>query len=162
MDRDDLYEADFVAWTEQQAAALRRLGAASNSLDVPNLAEEIESLGRRDVREVESLIRQIMLVVLKLVSDPHSEACRHWRIEVAGFQADARSAFSPSMKQKIDVDAIWQQTVRMFEAEYLADRPRWVPDPTGSSPISMDALVGGDFAVAAMVDRVSDRVTVPE
>ena len=157
MDRSDLYEADFLAWTEQQAAALRALGAASNSLDVPNLAEEIESLGRRDVREVESLIRQIMLHMLKLVSDPHSEACRHWRIEVAGFQADARSAFSPSMAQKIDVDVIWQRTVRLFVAEYLAQTSRWVTAPP-ASPISLDEFVGREFDVSVMVTRVASNL----
>jgi hypothetical protein len=43
----DLYEEDFVRWTEQQAAALRAAARAGTNLplDWENLAEEIDSLG---------------------------------------------------------------------------------------------------------------------
>jgi hypothetical protein len=48
-----LYERDFVCWTEQQAAALREAAAAGTNLplDWENLAEEIDSLGRSTRRE---------------------------------------------------------------------------------------------------------------
>ena len=43
-----LYEKDFVRWTEQQATALRDAASLSTNLplDWENLAEEIDSLGR--------------------------------------------------------------------------------------------------------------------
>jgi len=43
-----LYEHDTVAWSEQQAAALRAAarGGSNQLLDWENLAEEIESLGK--------------------------------------------------------------------------------------------------------------------
>ena len=44
--RDMLYDQDFVLWTVQQAAALRRAKTSNLPLDWENLAEEIESLGR--------------------------------------------------------------------------------------------------------------------
>ena len=44
-----LYEADYHAWTHDQAAKLRRGDFAH--LDVNNLIEEIESLGRSEERE---------------------------------------------------------------------------------------------------------------
>jgi Domain of unknown function DUF29 len=51
----DLYERDFVAWTEEQAARIR--AAAGTQLNLPidweNVAEEIESLGRSDARVAE-------------------------------------------------------------------------------------------------------------
>ena len=49
-DTRTLYEEDFVAWTEQQAEALRSAarGSTNQPLDWENLAEEIESLGRSD------------------------------------------------------------------------------------------------------------------
>jgi hypothetical protein len=57
-----LYDQDFVRWTEEQAAALRRAKSlppaaprGSNLLlDWENLAEEIESLGKSDRRELRS------------------------------------------------------------------------------------------------------------
>jgi Domain of unknown function DUF29 len=41
-----LYERDFVGWTEQMGEALRRGDWAG--LDVENLIEEVEALGRSD------------------------------------------------------------------------------------------------------------------
>ena len=54
----DLYEADAALWSEQQAALLRRRAAGDlineADLDWPNIAEEIESPGKRDARELAS------------------------------------------------------------------------------------------------------------
>ena len=51
MERTDntLYDDDFYAWTQEQAALLRRLPAVSNRLDAELIAEEIEDLGRSEV-----------------------------------------------------------------------------------------------------------------
>jgi hypothetical protein len=45
------YDTDFYAWTQQQAAALR--AKEFTALDLEHLAEEIESMGKRDRRAVE-------------------------------------------------------------------------------------------------------------
>lgn len=47
-----LYERDFYAWTQDQAAKLR--GRTHNDIDWDNTAEEVESLGRSDKREIEN------------------------------------------------------------------------------------------------------------
>ena len=57
-----LYDQDFVAWSKQQAEALRtaaRIGS-NQSLDWENLAEEIEDLGKSARRELQSQIRRIV------------------------------------------------------------------------------------------------------
>lgn len=41
-----LYEDDFYAWTQEQAALLRRGRAGANRLDYKLIAGEIEDLGR--------------------------------------------------------------------------------------------------------------------
>lgn len=46
------YDLDFYAWTQRQGALLRRLAAGERvndaDLDWPNIAEEIETLGRSE------------------------------------------------------------------------------------------------------------------
>ena len=46
----ELYDRDFVLWTEEMARLLRerRFG----ELDIENLAEEVESMGKRERREL--------------------------------------------------------------------------------------------------------------
>jgi hypothetical protein len=68
-----LYDEDFVRWTEQQAAALRRAGSltaaearGSNApLDWKNLAEEIARLGKSDRGELRSQITRILRHILR-------------------------------------------------------------------------------------------------
>ena len=59
-----LYERDFVAWTRENAELLR--AGRFDELDVENVAEEIESLGKRDQRELKSRIAEIIEHLLKL------------------------------------------------------------------------------------------------
>lgn len=75
-----LYEEDFVRWTEQQAAALRQAAAAGTNLplDWENLAEEIDSLGRSLRRELRSRIRVIIEHLIKLEASPATDPRRGW------------------------------------------------------------------------------------
>ena len=59
----ELYEQDFYQWTQEQAALLRE--GAWHDLDVTNLAEEVESLGKSDRRALGSHLRNLVLHLLK-------------------------------------------------------------------------------------------------
>jgi Domain of unknown function DUF29 len=76
-----LHDKDFVLWTETQAAALRAAaqGKSNQPLDWGNLAEEIESLGRSDRRELRSQIYRIVRHLVKLQFSPAVEPRRGWR-----------------------------------------------------------------------------------
>ena len=62
------YDRDFFAWTQQQAELLRRAAAGEPAadLDLENLAEEIESLGKRDRRALTNNVARIAEHLLKL------------------------------------------------------------------------------------------------
>ena len=70
------YETDLYAWTKAQADALRR--RASNELDWDNLAEEIETLGRSDRRQIGSRLENLILHLLKWRYQPEQQ-CGSWR-----------------------------------------------------------------------------------
>lgn len=57
------YEADYAQWCAEQAALLRKGNLPA--LDRENLAEEIESLGRSDKREIESRLNVLLVHLLK-------------------------------------------------------------------------------------------------
>ena len=57
------YEEDFYAWTVEQARLLR--SGELSSIDVANIAEEIESLGRSDRRGLESRLTVLLTHLLK-------------------------------------------------------------------------------------------------
>jgi hypothetical protein len=62
-DRQSLYERDFYLWLEQQAALLRE--RRLDDLDVANLLEEIESMGRKDKKAIKSNLVVVLLHLLK-------------------------------------------------------------------------------------------------
>ena len=111
MDGRSLYEDDIYAWAEQQAAALRRVASSGqavlNELDLENLAEEIQDVGKSELRAMASLLRQAFLHLQKAWADPKSLARGHWSSETAGCLLDARRTFTPSMRRLIDLDEIW-------------------------------------------------------
>ena len=95
-----LYERDFYAWTQQQAALIRegQLAAA----DLPNLVEEIETLGRQEFAELRSRLRVLLAHLLKEMYQP-AKSSRSWkttilqqRIAIADLIAD-----NPSLKPRL-------------------------------------------------------------
>ncbi len=57
------YERDFYAWANEQAALLR--AGKLSSADIENIAEEIESMGRTEKRELVSRLTVVLLHLLK-------------------------------------------------------------------------------------------------
>jgi Domain of unknown function DUF29 len=104
-DPEAQYDGDILAWSEQQAALLRRRSA--NALDWDNLAEEIEAVGRHELRTCKSLLRLAMRHMLKAAAWPEARDAPAWRIDAADFLDQAREAFTPSMRQKIDLAALY-------------------------------------------------------
>ncbi len=74
------YNRDLALWSKEQADALRARGGG-NALDYANLAEEIESLGRSDRREIESRLEVLLAHLLKLAYQP-AQASPSWRASV--------------------------------------------------------------------------------
>ena len=100
-----LYEEDFVRWTEEQAAALReaaRLGT-NLPLDWENLAEEIDSLGRSARRELGSRIATIIEHLIKLRRSPATDPRSGWMDTIDRERDDIELLLreSPSLKPEV-------------------------------------------------------------
>jgi hypothetical protein len=77
---DTLYERDFYAWTQDQAAKLR--ARALDDVDWENLAEEIESVGKRDRREIWSRLRVLLALLLRWEFQPERR-CDSWQSAIS-------------------------------------------------------------------------------
>lgn len=75
----DLYEADAYSWALRQADALRR--RSTNEIDWDNVAEEIESLGRSEARELESRYTVLLAHLLKWLHQADQRGAS-WEITV--------------------------------------------------------------------------------
>lgn len=96
-DNTTLYDHDFYAWTREQARLLRegRLGDA----DLANIAEEIESMGRSDRRELASRMRLLLVHLLKWEHQPQRRG-NSWERTIINARYDLADLLkeSPSLK----------------------------------------------------------------
>lgn len=138
---DELYDRDILAWSEYQAGLLRRVAAGErvNGIDWAHVAEEIEDVGLSQLNAVRSLLQQVLIRLLKLHGWPNLSACNHWRAEIVTFQGDLSDRFAPSMRQKIDLEAIYKRAVRVVGRLGYGNAP--APVPPGVCPVSPDDLL---------------------
>lgn len=96
------YDTDFYEWTQHQAAALA--AGHFSELDLANLAEEIESLGRSDRRQLGSRLEVLLMHLLKWLYQPEIRETGHsWEstiIEQRGRIEDLL-ADSPSLRRQV-------------------------------------------------------------
>ncbi|MDW6024630.1 DUF29 domain-containing protein [Mesorhizobium sp. BAC0120] len=78
--KDSLYERDFYAWLQDQAAKLR--ARSHNDVDWENLAEEVESLGRSEKKEIRTRLALLIHHLLKWQFQPGRRS-ESWRITIS-------------------------------------------------------------------------------
>lgn len=152
-----LYDEDFYCWTQRQAEALRALPGQPTAnlapLDIAHLAEEIDDLGKRDLREVTSYLGRVVQHLVELHASPTSRDAAHWHAEAVNFQLAARRAFSPSMRRLLDVDDIWNGGCR---AAGRCLKDQGARDPSRDAcTFTLDDLLAVDFDVEAATGRIA-------
>ncbi|WP_298369052.1 DUF29 domain-containing protein [Azospirillum sp.] len=98
---DALYETDFYAWANQQAALLRT--GKLTQADIEHIAEEIESMGKAEKRELVSRLTVLLLHLLKWRHQPERRG-KSWSASIRVQRRDLTRhlADNPSLKAKLD------------------------------------------------------------
>ncbi len=152
---DGLYEQDALAWSERQAALLRRLAAGervNESVDWANVIEEVQDVGLSELHGCESLLEQALRHLLKLHVWPDSQSAAHWRGEIVVFLGSARRRFSPSMRQRIDLAGIYADAFRAVETE--RGQTSVADNLAGTCPFTLDDLLSSRPDLAKLVSRL--------
>ena len=140
----DLYDADILEWSGHQARLLRQHAAGQDgneAPDWPNIIEEIESVGRSEFNSVRSNLVQALIHDLKCEAWPLASYVPHWRAEARVFRSNAADRFSPSMRQHMDMDALYRRALRGLPDTMDGLPPLPVP-PT--CPVTLDELLSED------------------
>jgi hypothetical protein len=137
----DLYDTDVLTWSERQAELLRRRAAGDlvneAEIDWPNIAEEIEDVGRSSVRAVRSHLVQALLHDLKIKAWPNSRDVPHWRAEARLHRDEARDDYVASMATKIDMTELYRRARRALP-DLMDDQP---PMPVPTTGPSLDEMM---------------------
>ena len=99
--RPSLYDQDFLAWTHQQAALLRT--GRLDQLDLDNLAEELDTMGRSEWAELENRLEVLLMHMLKWDYQP-ARTSRSWKATMREQRNAIRRLMrrSPSLKRGLE------------------------------------------------------------
>jgi len=98
----DLYEEDFFQWTQTTAALIRQ--GKWPEVDAACVAEELESLGKRDRRELASRLQVLVMHLLKWCYQPKRRVQgRSWRSTIRTQRLELRLLLrdSPSLRPQV-------------------------------------------------------------
>jgi hypothetical protein len=163
MGNSTLYDEDILLWSEQQAEVIRGLGRTRrdlpNELDIENVAEEVESVGRSELAAVESNIRLIFVHLTKLFAESDAAAARHWRSEIIAFHSEIKRRYAPSMRQRIDIEELWRSARDQSLLAYEGIKPNPVADLPAGSPFALDDLLVERIDGLGLVERLRQAST---
>jgi hypothetical protein len=163
MDHPATYEEDIYAWSQHQAAILRRLAAAGraglpNDLDLENVAEEIESVGRSELTAVRSHLTVMLVHLIKAVSSPEAYPTRLWLGEATRAQGEAADAFTPAMRQHLDPGAVWRRALKDAAAALRAHGEAMAKLPD-ACPFTLDELLNREVEAEAYAAKLAALVS---
>ncbi len=136
------YDEDFALWSTEQAALLR--AGRFDELDRENLAEEIESLGRSDRREIGRRLKVLLVHLLKWRFQPERQK-GGWKATIRGQRVEIAKVIGES------------PSLRRYPAEVLDDEYRTAradaADETGlpeatfpaTCPFTIEQILDPDF-----------------
>jgi Domain of unknown function DUF29 len=105
LQKTSLYEQDFLLWSEETAAKLRAKDFAN--LDLENLIEEVESLGRSDRKELLNRLVVIFEHLLKRLYVPLPEDYNGWERTIR----TQRNRLIVLLKGSPSLKSIWQNNI---------------------------------------------------
>jgi hypothetical protein len=138
----ELYEKDFYEWALKNAELLRQ--GRLSEIDVENIAEELESMGKSERRELISRLVVLFMHLLKWEHQPKLRS-RSWSgtIVEQRTQIELLLKDSPSLRREIDpkIEDAYRIAVKRMEKETGISK-KDLPD---ICPYSLDQAMDDDF-----------------
>ena len=137
-----LYDKDFVRWVEVTVARLK--DGDFSQIDWENLIEEVESLGKRDKRELESRLTTLFEHALKRCYVMLPDYYRGWEVTIARTQQELSRILrdSPSLRNYfLEVShQCYLNALKNVRREYDAKCPEYC-----LLPMDIDKLLDEEF-----------------
>lgn len=137
-----LHEKDFYAWAMEQASHLE--SGNIRSLDINNLVEELQDMGKREKRELRSRLRVLLMHLLKWQFQPDHRSTS-WQATITTQREEIKDVLddSPSLRPLVE-----QFAADVFSASVLSAAAETTL-PTSAFPVenpySTDQILSPDF-----------------
>jgi hypothetical protein len=137
-----LYEIDENLWLEETIALLKE--KRFQDLDLNNLIEELEALGRRDKNAVASLLEQIIrhLLLLHYWTEEYEMNGNHWQTEIIGFRNQIERLLTNNLQNYLnsELEKIYRSALK-----YVKQKTRFKIDFPESCPYTLEQLLDENY-----------------
>jgi len=141
-ERPSLYERDFCLWLEQQAELLRE--GRLSELDVANLLEELESMGRKDKKAIKSNLVIVLLHLLKHEFQPRRRS-RSWLDSILEHRQRLRDDLTESPSLRGHLEAVFPEAYADARARAITQTGLSERAFPRISPYTLDEALDPDF-----------------
>ncbi|MBF2055646.1 MAG: DUF29 domain-containing protein [Cyanobacterium sp. T60_A2020_053] len=115
VDLKKLYEIDDYLWIQETVKLLKE--NKFNDLDLDNLIEELDDLGRERKHSVENLLKQVIihLLLLQYWQKEYNYNASHWRGEIRTFRQDLELKLTTNLQNYLttNLEKIYQKGLRI-------------------------------------------------
>lgn len=153
--KPSLYDDDFFRWTNEQADLLRQGRFAD--VDLENIVEEIETLGRSEQRELESAYRLIAMHLLKSIIQPE-RISRSWLNTIVRERNTAERTLETSPSLKAKRDALFALAYRQARKEAASETGFPLVSLPEEPPFTREELEDEAFLPPALVEAFPETV----
>lgn len=144
MSANPSYEADVIAWANEQARLLR--ARRFDALDIEHIADEIEDVGKSEKREFKSRMAVLVAHLVKWQAQPERRG-NSWRrtIHEQRRQVAGCLAETPSLKPNLAIPEWWAGV--WADALDIATREtgRWYEAFPETCPWGFEQIINSDF-----------------
>jgi Domain of unknown function DUF29 len=137
-----LYDLDFYAWANEQASLLRAGRFAE--IDVDNIAEEIESMGRSQKSELVNRLAALLAHLLKWRYQP-SHRGNSWRLTIEEQRRRLADHLADNPSLNAQIDSALQRAYRLARLQAARETGLGRDAFTDGSPFAFDQIAADDF-----------------
>ncbi len=137
-----LYERDFYAWTQEQAALLR--SGRLDQLDVVHLAEEIEALGRQERRELVNRLGILLGHLLKWQFQPQLRG-KSWQATIIEQRQDLQELIAENPSLKPYLPEAMERAYRKGLLLVVRETPLSLQDLPDQCPYTFEQVMDPNF-----------------
>ena len=141
-DLQSLYEIDESLWLEETITLLKE--KRFQYLDLNNLIEELEALGKRDKNAVASLLEQIIrhLLLLQYWTEEYEMNGNHWQTEIIGFRNQLERLLTNNLQNYLhsELEKIYKGGLK-----YARQKTQFKIDFPEYCPYSLDQLLDENY-----------------
>jgi hypothetical protein len=136
------YQKDFYSWTREQAELLR--SGRFDELDIVNLIEEIETLGRSEKRELENRLTVLLVYLLKWQYQPARRG-QNWQLTIQEQRLELFDVLNDNPGLKSQLQALLTHSYRKAKIRASKETGLDIDDFPSTSPWEFARLMDEAF-----------------